>query len=874
MGPRSRCQQEQYMPDPTTLDIDVLWAKSGERTGYPLPRHLLDVAAVAITLVERMPLSALTRICGCVGLSPVEIRPFLALLVGCHDLGKGTPGFQAKWEVGKQRAIAAGLHFAPRQYDRHDVLTHPILLDALSIRGAHVDAVDGLARAVAAHHGYFPNAIELRDARASVVSLDEGWKAAQQQLFEVVFDALERPVGPRGWDAVSAGIVLEWVAGLASVCDWIGSSEQFFDYQRMNGRYGEHFAESRYLAERALDTIHWPVAVDVALQDTSLWFSKLLDGKAERPLQTAVRQMCAERNGPLLLIVEAPMGEGKTEAALWHCLQQLAQGARGVYFALPTQATANGLFPRLDNFLKSGLLDGGLIAQLVHGGAKPLLEPSGIFGQGRDAGSRWFSDGKRGLVAPFGVGTIDQALIAILNAKHRFVRLFGLADRVIVLDEVHAYDTYTSGLIGALVGWLGRLGCSVILLSATLPERSRQMLADAWTGSPAEFDLTVKYPRVTLVSAESAAVQSSFEAARRQRFVLEWQSPEPGNLASFAEQQASRGQCVLVVCNTVARAQRVFQAIGLCPDQKDLFHARFPADQRSSIETRVLRSFGPKAARPKGFVLVATQVVEQSLDIDFDLLVTDICPVDLLFQRAGRVWRHQRARPDGTEPRIVVAGMGGELIPAPADVAGIYLDELILRTLSTLHGRSALTTPDDIDPMVQAVYADAFTWPSPIADAGLAAACRRRQLEANQATLAAAVSLPPPNEWWTMQLAQQIDEDQAEVCTRLGMRSINAIPIYRIDEHWSVLDNGQGAWSVDDPLSHQAAHMLASRAIRVSSRSIIAALDAGIKPKGWDDISSLTGCIPMPLAADGRLLQQPDLAYLDHTLGLVYGRKP
>lgn len=258
-------------------------------------------------------------------------------------------------------------------------------------------------------------------------------------------------------------------------------------------------------------------------------------------------------------------------------------------------------------------------------------------------------------------GTVDQALLATLNVKHHFVRLWGLANRVVVLDEVHAYDTYTGTLIVALVRWLKAMGSSVVLMSATLPRKTRNELISAWGASTGEVP-DQAYPRVTLVDD---GVPRSQHVPARSLKPIECHGLDE-SLEAIAEQAAAliqEGGCGAVIVNTVDRAQTLYSMLVAARDDPNrtdvgddiqlvLFHARFPADDRAERETTVLELFGGgEETRPRAALLIATQVAEQSLDLDFDFMLSDLAPVDLVLQRAGRMHRHERHRPGQHDSR-------------------------------------------------------------------------------------------------------------------------------------------------------------------------------------------------------------------------------
>ncbi|MCL4465046.1 MAG: CRISPR-associated helicase Cas3', partial [Chloroflexi bacterium] len=413
------------------------------------------------------------------------------------------------------------------------------------------------------------------------------------------------------------------------------------------------------------------------------------------PVQREVEVLADRLDGPALVVVEAPMGEGKTEAAVF--LEDrwgAALGQRGCYFALPTQATSDQMYGRVLEFMKKRYPADLVNLQLLHGHASLSalfqellrrgeqqrtlaagLEPRGIAGEsgydGAPAGvvaGEWFTYRKRGLLAPFGVGTIDQALLAALQTRHVFVRLFGLAHKTVILDEVHAYDAYMTALLERLLEWLGALGSSVVLLSATLPDGRRLRLVEAYARGAGycfdEGEMRAHYPRVSWVSrAGCGARQVGVSTRSTRKLGLEWvdgalpAESEPFALGERLRAELENGGCAAVICNTVARAQQVYLALKTYfPETADdgqpvldLLHARYLYEDRSKRERRTLIRFGKpdgevemedgnvrKVRRPNRAVLVSTQIIEQSLDLDFDLMVTDLAPVDLLLQRSGR----------------------------------------------------------------------------------------------------------------------------------------------------------------------------------------------------------------------------------------------
>ena len=814
--------------------LHSLWAKSGQdgAPGYPLLPHLLDVGAVARELLEVVP-------------CPVELpcsAEWVAALVGFHDLGKASPGFQQKLG-GPGGAVGAP--------DRHDASTVPLLTQQLVRRGLDRSAAWTVANAVGAHHGHLINPVELQAAGRWVFTAD--WLTAHDELFAGVITGTGAD-GPPALpaDPSTRSSYLQWLMGLTTVADWIGSSEAICCWDRLPAWTADAvswFASSRALARQTLADLGMAGAGLQPVASGADAIALALDGRLPRPLQKAVADVIDQLGDePGLVVIEAPMGEGKTEAGFG-----LGTG-RGLYVAMPTQATSNALFGRVAGFL-SRATAGPTTLALAHGAGGPAAAHNrlrevglGTADSGVTAGW-WFRGSKRALLASNGIGTVDQALTGVLNTRHGFVRLFGLAGKTVILDEVHAYDTYTGGLIERLVLWLQQLSCRVVLMSATLPAARRDSILQSWAGDGVAVP-AVAYPRVTW--ATPGSVQSlAFPASRQQQLTVRGIAAD--EVAAQAVAMAQQGARVLVVVNKVARAQGLFQQLQpLVP--ATLFHARFPMDQRLGIEQSVLQQFGPGGTCTTGHVLVATQVAEQSLDIDMDVLITDIAPVDLVLQRAGRIHRHDRLRPAGfSDPLVLVAGLD-QPIP-PADLTSFIYDRwLVLRSHAWLQAHPLLHLPDDIDRAVQEVYG---SWNPPageLADA-ITAAWPDHQVEQQaMAQLAQQAALADPTSWGIHSSSPPIDDDAAEsgalrFGTRLGQDSITVIPVTQ--------------QQLDNLPAH--ADFLAGHYLRISHRRLMTAVRATPLPPGWRDHPGLRHCLPLVVDVDG---VGPGCS-LDQLLGLM-----
>ncbi len=866
--------------DAQRLPCHALWAKSNEYGGYPLPMHLLDVAAVAYELCLRLPDSASARLARELGCKSSQVTSLVSMWAGMHDLGKATPGFQRKWQPGRLIAEEAGFPFGGGQAllgDRHDAFSFTIANHALKTNGLPRRLRRQVVWAIAAHHGF---GIDLPPTERDLSALDFRWRHAHGELTSLLGDVTG--AGAITCNAECSPLsVREWLAGLISIVDWIGSDKKLFPQERRFSSYQSHWCEARDLARSALDEIGFPsgAAFRADLLPRDEWMRTILGGRGSRPLQSALVGTLLSETEPELIVIEAPMGEGKTEAALWAVLARSAAGERGVYFALPTQATANGLVPRVETFLDRFAVTGTVDLQVVHGGARRLapVTPEDINAGAQDSSSAaWFGQRRRGLIAPVGVGTIDQALIGVLEAKHRFVRLFSLADRTVVLDEIHAYDAYTSVLIERLLQWLGVMGSSVVLMSATLPRDLRDRLVRAWTGK-ADKVPEAPYPRLVHVRRGGEPSSKTFESLRVRSVVIKALSDN--EVAKTAEGLALGGAAVLIVCNTVARAQDLFLILRSRIKTLGLFHARYPADERARRELRVLETYGVSAVASEvrgGSILVATQVVEQSLDVDFDVLITDMAPVDLLLQRVGRVHRHvNRIRPPTAEtPTAFIIGLRESADYVCRKLAPVYAPGPVVRSLAMLEHRQEFSLPGDIDLLVQSVYAADFKWPNQWIEAGQVADRRTREIFDKQTQLAVSAVLPKPTDIGATSLRVLLEDDVEFLGTRLGQQSSLVAPIVVFGDRFASDFSGDHSWRSSETLPKAMGNRLASKIVGLSQGRVVAAIKSQAKtPPGWDKHPALSNVLPWYVDSQGRSIHIPDVLALDQELGVTYGRR-
>ena len=891
----------------------VFWAKSGDEdhpNGHPLLAHLLDAAAAARVVLLREPEKTRRLLANALGLSEEEALNFAAFAVGLHDLGKASADFQRKWPDGARRLQAAGL-----TYDENTLLDVPhgpvgaylvrVLLPGL---GFPRRVARKLGDLLGAHHGFLATPEEIHQAKRTLQAEIGPWDEARRALLNTLWETLGRP--RPATDDLSPDAAL-WLMGLTSFADWLASSPEFFPYGRDLAEPGRYFENAFALAKRALDDprVRWEARTPLAPEPPPF---KAIFPFSPNALQSAVAQALKDAREPILLILEAPMGGGKTEAAFYaHLLLQAQNGHRGLYVAMPTQATGNAMFDRVKVFLaKFGERPHDL--QLVHGAA--ILKPEYVklrevgevveVGESTVRASEWFSAKKRAMLTEYGVGTVDQALLGVLKVRHHFVRLWGLGNRTLVFDEVHAYDAYTSRLIAGLIRWMKALGSSVVLMSATLTRAQRARLAKAWG---AELpDTEAPYPRLTLVSGQSVKGIPIPWEEEKTYWVAAAPRPAP-ELADFALERLGKEGAAALIVNTVDRAQALYQEfkarlgggevileegrpIGWRAGDTELYllHARLPSAERQVRESALLARFGRDGKRPKRALVVATQVIEQSLDLDFDLLLTDLAPLDLVLQRAGRVHRHPRTPPPAHgEPRVYVAGLAEEPPGLKSEYWHKVYDPYPLYTSwHLLRSHSAIRLPAEMESLIEATYAEETLKQLPETVRGRAEEALstfKNRTEDTELEAANVVVDPLARLLETLgadqlpaELGLEDDEESPYTqrpLTRLGEPSVTVVPLYELEGGFFLDPEGRIPARVQGKASPKEAKALYAASLRVGRRGVVQELKRADTPPAWQKHGLLRSLKPLYLDAEGRAQVGSTELRMDLELGLVYTRR-
>jgi CRISPR-associated endonuclease/helicase Cas3 len=699
------------------------------------------------------------------GVGEQHARSLLAFWAGCHDTGKLVRHFQEQIPTD-----LSAYPDEPSEKKGHALVTTEWLSTALPGLSYTDDeyVLALVAQLLGGHHGIYPAPLdEFRDPFSGFGFVKGAWEEQRKRAMLLAHELAGAPEPPPKLESPTAALV----CGLVILADWLVSQEHFILKQLktppVDGSIAalrEHFDRSRsavpaLLASAGLGRL----TVSPATFTESFPELETPNGLQES-LARNLPELCSEGG---LALITAPPGEGKSEAAFYTAdLLGQATGRDGRFVALPTMATADHMHTRLKEYATRRATTPAPLALLHsmawlnpdYAPAPPAPGTSTVLSDidaGTDSGrsafdiTEWLLGNKRGLLASWSVGTVDQALMAALPSRHNAVRMFGLAGKVVVIDEVHAVDPYMQALLERLLHWLGAFGTPVVLLSATLHHTTANALVESYLHgsrgrkrkrSEPKPVPSIQYPGWLHVHPRTGEVSTNPQpistTPRNPLNVDLVPLPLAGGRADRSaalreqlEPLVEEGGCAAVICTTVAEAQATrdllaewfakVEASGGRAPELHLLHARFPQEQRTAITEQIITRFGKEGAargeRPESAVVVATQVIEQSLDLDVDLLITDLAPVSLLLQRAGRCWRHQHL---GTVRRPTWAGSPrmAVLVPTEADSTKhiprswgfVYPPSLLMRTHNLLRRRSdqPIRVPEDIQVLVDDLYDD------------------------------------------------------------------------------------------------------------------------------------------------------------------------
>ena len=742
--------------DPSSPSSAV-WAKTNMRDPsdlrwLALPQHAADTMLTAGKIWDEFLAEHVKTLLADAFGGEDAARRVTSFIAGCHDVGKATPAFekQARGETGERRlnALEAAGMLIPDTVVKPSELRHEIsgywaMMEWLQAKGLSSEDASRLAIVIGGHHGVFHDEKTYGSTNKAAKADYYGsgpWAVARRSLIDAVDGCVDASsvLAQLDYPKVTQ-YVQSLMSGIVTMADWIASDSWNF---RLT-------SEGMVPAAHAVDRVErawWNLALPTERQLKS-WgasFAEMFDlPESSKPnaMQRLAKDLAAGAGSPCLMLIEAPMGSGKTEAALSAAMELASKNhSNGVAFALPTQATADGILPRVARWAAGSIDDAAI--RLMHGRAAmnddyAAMRVDGVYDDSGDdarGGSqpkltvnKWFDGSKQGLLANFVVCTIDQILMAALQAKHYDLRHLGLAGKVVIVDEIHAADEYMERYLERAVEWLASMDCPVIMLSATLPENRRAALLAAYRIGASRLDESglrgvslkpdgwdecrLAYPLISVADAKHGALHpvSTGDDGHDGSKIVAVEHLMGADWRQDLKRRLAGGGNAVVIRNTVRRAQQTYMDLLDDPFFSDceltLLHAKFLPGDRKANEDKLRRWYGRRATlenggRPARSVVVATQVVEQSLDVDFDYMITDVCPMDLLLQRIGRLHRHERqGRPEAVASPILTVddwwiGEDGE-VKLGGGSKTVYGESKLLRTIALTGGCRKQSGGDD-----------------------------------------------------------------------------------------------------------------------------------------------------------------------------------
>ncbi len=723
-----------------------LMAKTDRETDdrwLPLWMHLRDTAGIMRHLVLRwIPKSVIHA----ANLNEEQFLIVAVFLAAVHDIGKAISYFQCvitrscqeKYEEITNSGFIVNKTYRAEGKTPHAYAGQWILKSDTTGFGIH----ESLTMVVGAHHGRPIGADSIMGAADLLLKYPVNfygrekdketeiiWKEAWQ---DIVGQALELA----GISSVSDLPVLTLKAqillsGLLITADWIASNTAFFPLLSLEDSGEENVYPDRVHDgwKKAAFSEGWDSEVNQMDEEE---FEKRF-GFSPNDVQKCVIDIINHTKNPGIFVLEAQMGVGKTETALG-AAEVLAsrKEAGGIFYGLPTQATSNGLFERLYKWGAKASEGTSNTIQLVHSSAEFNEDYHQLVMKGKAymeedervpdqlGVNTWFQGSKKALLADFVIGTVDQFLMASLRRKHFMLRHVGLVGKVIVIDECHAYDAYMNEYLERSLQWVAAYGVPVILLSATLPFDRREALVNCYAEAYAKYYLKKKkaeityrnpgwaqntgYPLLTWTDGETVG-QVGIEQDIQDKTVKIQQVDQILDMIHLVDDRLAEGGCACIIVNTVKTAQKIYEE---CKREMEhvtliLYHAQYIMPDRYRKEQALLEKMGKSSNKEdrNRLILIGTQVIEQSLDYDADLMVTQLCPMDLLLQRIGRLHRHERFRPKRLKsPECIILREGEEAYDK--GTKSIYGDYLLMRTEAILPDE--IKIPGDISALVQKVY--------------------------------------------------------------------------------------------------------------------------------------------------------------------------
>lgn len=695
-------------------EITHLSFKAKTNTKKPLICHLLETGMTTKVLLEKgLLVPFVDELAIYMKEKRETIVAFLSFLSAIHDIGKIHPHFQ--WKIGNEMQgmkIYEQLSFRHEQYGQ-DLIQNSDMFDMIPER---LRAVVG--EIVALHHqGHKTGDYYVPPGESFQICTN-----AQKEVLEILYRTFPFVLSSSKWRYTNG--VASILSAIINLSDWIASTHGTFSE---NG-YEDHEKYLNSLEKQAYQflkdnyILYQPNESRFAKVQKDVDFFHVMQITNPRPMQECVTKLCKHHPTGGLTIIEAPCGEGKTAAALYAASH--IKGNNGFYMALPTSATSESIHEEVQMLCNQANLKLPVFNGRAWMSEKDITIDADL----------WLSPSRQKLFYPVAVGTVDQLIKAALMEKYGLLRLLALLGKVVIIDEMHAYDLYMQDMIEQFLKYCGMFHVPVVILSATLPSVTKGRLLSAYAGFEdkkkqymlngveVEYDgkwnMQSSYPLLTMVSNVDygktiEVTEEIFPASKKQVYQYEMVSISESyieEISALCMDKIKDGGCLAVIVNLVDDAKELYRFLKNKVDSGTelfLLHGRNTEYQKEKASDKVKKLFGKdRSYRPKKSIVISTQILEQSMDIDFDFMCSILAPMDLLLQRFGRYRRHGS---QGTIREIVDVSDDKILIFTPENTdkpTQVYEKEIVEKTKGILKKNSEkiLHLPEETRTLIESVY--------------------------------------------------------------------------------------------------------------------------------------------------------------------------
>jgi len=683
----------------TCKKCSLSFAKPKEMT-HPTVFHMIDVAYVAKAIWDKFSQLEKEFLAKNLNLTVEEAEIFIPCFNALHDIGKITPAFVNRLRIDGYNKKLEKEGYSTTDYEKpfHNESTYHIL-KRICPESERLWIYHG------GHHGFFlisQNTVKPR-RRSERKLLDDGignekWQRQQKEIYNTIVEKFgaEEVMAKAKFSSES---IAHLFMGIMSSADWLASDPNNFPYTctvedvsvDLDAYYKESESRAKSVVEKSFGEYNEFVEKS---------FEELFKRFSPNSSQKIIIDNMQDIKEPSLIMLRDSTGNGKTEAMLY-AANKLASvcGHRSIKYLMPTQATSDSMWSRFGDFVNNFAPNDVMDLQLVHSGSRFSNVHLDDDIQDKLLTSNFMRRTKCRLMSQYTIGTIDQALLGFISVRYFYMRIFALFNSVIIIDEVHSYDIFTSHIVRSLLRHAKELRCSVIMSTATLSTKLCDELIEAYSGSKCSSP----YPGAIIVS-ENYRKSFALPSLRERRIKTEvLYEPDVVNVVKNTWTRLGKDGKGCLICNTVAHSVDAYNIAKKLGYNVILIHGKFSRKIKSRLIQKITELFG-KDSKQQKILCIGTQIIEQSLDIDFDYMATYLCPIDFLLQRIGRLHRHFRIRPIGLkEPTVTVYLAKDPAIGEFADTA-IYRKHFLEKTLVILNNINNIDLPSDVQKHVDEVY--------------------------------------------------------------------------------------------------------------------------------------------------------------------------